>query len=134
MTDETRHWTPEEAAALRKLSAVPLPAGLEDEVVVALADRGLVREPAPAPAPHRRPWLAWILAPAAAIALLVAGWAIGSRGPGAGGPDPRAPGAPEPGTRYILLFYEGPAFDTPTTAGAAGTLAAEYGAWAEARR
>jgi len=122
MIDEMRDWSPEEAAALRALATVPPPADLEDRLVDALAARGLVR--------RRRPWLAWGL-PAAAIALFVAGWAVGSRGPGG----PLVPaGAPAPGTRYALLFYEGPAFDTLPSPEASGTLAAEYSEWARRAR
>jgi hypothetical protein len=88
-----------------------VPPDLEDRVVHDLSASGLIR-------PSGRGWMTWSSRIAAALVLFVAGWAVGQR------PTTATPAAED---RFMLLLWEGPDFG----AGApAGSLAAEYGAWA----
>lgn len=113
MTDD-REWTDAERRALRDIGeASPPPPGLEDGVVGAAAERGLVRRDHEG-ARSLGSWWNAVIAAAAAIALLVGGAWIGARLAG--------PAVPE-GSRYLLLLYEGPGFD------ASGEVAAEYATW-----
>lgn len=122
--DRSDGLTPEEQRAFDAMSReAPPPADLEDRVVSALRDEGLVRPAASfwqRARPRRvRPRLA-----AAAILVLAVGFAAGrfSVSP----PDPAAPEQP----RFMLLLYDTPERDASRTPEEERALAVEYGAWA----
>jgi hypothetical protein len=100
-------------------TAVP-PPGLEDRVVAALADRGLVRAIGPR-RPARR--LGWLAAAAACLVAGVCGWAL------RGLVEPAVPPAPPPPAEreYLLLLAE-PA--PLRTAKPRAELVDEYRGWA----
>ncbi len=133
MTPEEREWSPAERAALRDLPKGSPPPDLEDDVVAALAARGLAGSGAPTgqrPSPSvgaRAGWprgTPWLLAAAAAVAVFVAGWAAG----GSGGSH-----VPE-GKRYMLLFYESTDFDLPEEPAEYTELIERYVGWADSLR
>jgi hypothetical protein len=112
---------PAEAAALRALRSGPsVPAEMEDRVVAALHDEGLLAGGSRSRAPRARPerLAAWIGAGlAASLSAFAVGWWV--RG--------AVPVAAPSGDAYVLLLH-----DTGVALPAAeeGRLVAEYGAWA----
>jgi hypothetical protein len=126
MTDEDG-LTDAERRELERLAAQsPLPGGLEDRVVAALREQGLVGPGAPRPSRRK------VLELTAAAGLFGAGMGSGllaarrreqPRPPAAAGLDRGA----EP--LFLLLLHGGPAY-TEARGPAAAARVAEYGAWA----
>ncbi len=110
--------TPRELEAMRALSdELPPPPELEDRVVAALEERGLIRAPA---------WRRWLGIAAAAVLTLGVGFAAGRLSL------PPAPGpAPEESPRFVLLLYDTPEREASRGPELERRLSAEYGAWAE---
>jgi hypothetical protein len=116
-------WTPEELERLRAARAdgVP-PPGLEDDTVILLRERGLVRRgrltAVPVASAFRRKWVtaAGLIGVAAALVIAVV-WGITNN---------RAAPAVPTGPRFVLLLYAG----TDPAAAAAESRRAEYAAWA----
>jgi hypothetical protein len=95
------------------------PAALEERVVGALRERGLLRGVAAVPRRTVAPRWAWPVAIAAGLLLFVGGFALGRR---------PAASVTTGLSQYTLLLYEGPAFNA---AGATEPdLVKEYSAWA----
>lgn len=123
--------TPEERAALRALplEAAP-PAALEERVVAALRDRGLLRR---RPRPHVL-GSAGLLRLAAEVLLFAAGLGMGAavfyRPPTPSLPTKGDASPLASGPLFLLLLYAGPG----NQAGDEATRVAEYGAWAASLR
>jgi hypothetical protein len=114
MQDDPHPLNKDEQARLDALArAIDPPPRLEDRVVRELQARGALRP--------RRPRPAWLQI-AAALVLVVSGFAIGRLTAASGGA-PQTPG----GTRYLLLLYGAHS----TTAAEEVARVAEYGAWAK---
>jgi hypothetical protein len=122
MPDDDRDLSAEERRELEQLprEADP-PADLEERIVAELRTRGHLR----APRSGRGPGLA------AAAGLFAAGLGLGAAGGGWIGPAP-SPEAPERGSLFLLLLYEGPGDEDGP--GAEAKRVAEYGAWARELR
>jgi hypothetical protein len=136
-------WSAAEAAALERLRAAGPPPDLEESVVAALADEGLVGGGVgsaglgdaghPARVPSRRAWAWGGLALAASLAAFFAGIAISDRGAGREEALPETVGPPAP-ERWLLLLYEDAAYRAPATPEEHAARVAEYVAWAEGLR
>ncbi|MCP3959180.1 MAG: hypothetical protein GY719_15125 [bacterium] len=111
--------TPEEQEAFRAMSRERRPPDeLEDRVVEALANQGLVRR---SPARQRHVWAL------AATALLALGLGfLGGRFSAA----PPPPVGDDDSPRFILLLYDTPEREAARTSERERQLASEYGAWA----
>lgn len=117
MHDETsQEFSPEELEALRALSHERQPSPeLEERVVAALEERGLIRAPA---------WRRWGAVAAVALVTLAAGFAAGRFSL------PSAPAPVDESPRFVLLLYDTPEREASRGPELERRLAAEYGAWA----
>lgn len=127
-------WSDAELAALERLRGASPPPDLEDEVVDALAEAGLVGGGAgaaggagapgapPASVPARRAWGWAALAAAACLAAFLAGLSISDRGAGTG--------PTEAARTFLVLLYEDASYETPATPEEQAARVREYAEWA----
>jgi hypothetical protein len=115
MSERDEDLTQEEAKALRSLAASgEPPEALERATVERLRARGLIGV-------SRRPWLSWLLAAAAGVALFAAGIAVGRR--------PPAPPSGEAMPRFALFLYDAPS-EASLTEAQMRERVSEYRSWA----